>query len=130
MFSFITGLSLTTLLKIISITAVVSVIGLGAWHYTSVVKELSTTKAALAVSQRDLASAVNLANANAAQALKADQDRKRTVAELEATTVELTASQALARQTESDIDAAPASADGPVAGVLESLRVSRFGGSK
>jgi len=129
MFSFLDPYLTYIKLGLAAAAVAVAVI-LGAYvHYEHVVSALAKSQADLAVSQRDLSSAVALANGNAAQALKADADRKRTVAELEDTNVELTASQALARQSERDIDAAPVTADGTVAGVLESLRASRFGGA-
>ncbi|MBY3363734.1 hypothetical protein [Rhizobium laguerreae] len=50
-------LGLSTYLKLVAIVAVLAVIGLGYWHYTSLVDEVSSLRVELATKDRELRSA-------------------------------------------------------------------------
>jgi hypothetical protein len=115
-------------IKITGIVAVIAAVGLGYWHYTSVVADLREAQAAnvLLTSQRD--AAISTANANAAAAAKADADRLRVVGELEAAQAEIAAAAARDLETVREILQAPDEEDGPVSPLLEKLRAKRFGG--
>lgn len=115
-------------LKLAGIVAVLAAIGLGYWHYTSVVADLHEAQAANVVltSQRD--AAISTANSNAKAAALADQDRLRVVAELEVAHAEIEAAAARDLETVRDILQAPDEEDGPVSPLLEKLRAKRFGG--
>lgn len=114
--------------KIVGIVSVLAAIGLGYWHYTSVVADLKAAEAAnvLLTSQRD--AAITTANANAQAAAKADQDRLRVVAELEVAHEEIAAAAARDLESVREILSAPDEEDGPVSPLLEKLRAKRFGG--
>ncbi len=115
-------------IKIAGILAVLAAVGLGYWHYTSIVADLREARAAnvLLTTQRD--AAITTANFNAAAAAKADQDRLRVVAELEVAHAEIAAAAARDLETVKEILTAPDEEDGPVSPLLEKLRAIRFGG--
>ncbi|WP_117195950.1 hypothetical protein [Rhizobium terrae] len=115
-------------LKIAGIVAVLAAVGFGYWHHTSVVADLKAAEAAntILTSQRD--AAISTANGNAQAAAKADQDRLRVVAELEAAHAEIEAAAARDLETVREILLAPDEEDGPVSPLLEKLRAKRFGG--
>ena len=115
-------------MKLAGIVAVLAAVGLGYWHYTSVVADLKAAEAANAIltSQRD--AAISTANANAQAAAKADADRLRVVSELEIAHQEIAAAAARDLETVKEILQAPDEEDGPVSPLLEKLRARRFGG--
>lgn len=69
-----------------------------------------------------------VARRNAAAAAQADKDRKTVVDALEEAQAEIDANTSSSQKALSELDRALPSDDGPIAPVLERLRVSRFGG--
>ena len=99
----------------------------GIWtHYTGLRTDLATARSDLAAATTRAETAEQLANRNAAAALKADIDRRAAISALEGAQAALRENSTRARDAESSIRSAPDSDDGPVAPLLEGLRSRRF----
>lgn len=109
---------------------VAAALTLGWLHYRGLVSDLETARQDLASAQANLETAIGAAEHNAEAARQADEDRRRTVAELEAAQERLAAATAANREAEAEVQKAPAERDGPVAPLLDDLRLKRFGGSR
>lgn len=105
-------------------------IAAGWLHYRGLVNNLEAARQDLASARANLEAALAVAEQNAEAALQADEDRRRVVAELEAAHEQLAAAAAANREAEAGVLAAPDDHDGPVAPLLDDLRVKRFGGSR
>ena len=107
---------------------VVTVIGLAAWHYSSVIDELAAARAeaAAAVIERD--AALESAAENERVTKRLQDQYQNAVAALESANAELTAASERARAAEALISSASEEDDGPVAPLLDALRHSRFSG--
>jgi hypothetical protein len=109
----------------ISVVIIASV-GYGWWTYVSLKFDLVVAQRQVTTMAARAVAAEKLASDNAAQALKADADRRLAVSALEEQQSEISHLRAAGRDLESEIAAAPESDDGPVAAVLERLRDVRF----
>lgn len=124
------------LLKLLLNPRVLAAIGItalatfGYLHYRGLVDDLQTAQESLATARAAAQTAISTAKDNAAQAQKADEERRRVVAELEAAHAELDALKESSRDEERRILETPDSADGPVAPVLEQWRARRYGDPK
>ena len=87
--------------------------------------ELKADKVQLETRNAELS---EISRRNAAAVAQADKDRKTVVDALEDAQVEIDANTGRSREALSELDRAAPSDDGPVAPVLERLRLSRFGG--
>lgn len=105
-------------------------IAFGGLHYQGLVRDLEAARQDLASARANLEIAIGVAEHNAETARQADEDRRRTVAELEAAHEQLAAATAVSREAEAEVRTAPADRDGPVAPLLDDLRLRRFGGVK
>lgn len=115
-------------LRIAAAATVIIVVGLGYWHYTSIVDDLATARADKAALETQLATVTDIANRNAAAAARADADRRAAVETLEFLQAGIDTNSKTSRLAESEIDTASAADDGDVAPLMEALRKSRFGG--
>ncbi len=117
-------------IKIGIAVAAAAAIGLAYWHYTSVVGDLAKAQAQLSTvtSQRD--AAVKLANDNADQVIRADQQREAAVKALEELQAQTEADAKESQSARDRVMSSTSDRDGPLAPVLEDLLTSRFGGTK
>jgi hypothetical protein len=95
-------------------------------HYTGLRDDLATARSDLASMTTRAETAEQLANRNAAAALKADIDRRAAISALESAQTALKENSVRSRDAESTVRSAPDSDDGPVAPLLEDLRQRRF----
>lgn len=116
--------------KILTAVAIIGMLTVGYVHYRGLVSDLETARSDLVSARADAALAISAAATNAAQAAKADQDRRRVVAELEAAQAELQSLKDSSHAEEEKILTAPAEADGPVAPLLNDWRQRRYGGGQ
>jgi hypothetical protein len=116
--------------KALAAAAVVALLVVGYVHYRGLISDLETARADLVAARADAALAISAAATNAEQAAKADQDRRRVVAELEAAQAELQSLKDSSHAEEEKILTAPETADGPVAPLLEDWRKRRYGGGQ
>ncbi|KAA1237151.1 hypothetical protein FHL81_10960 [Agrobacterium tumefaciens] len=120
--------------KVYLIAGLISVVaiagGLVAYRYHSMSSELSEVKATLVQQEAENARLVDISNRNAEAVKRADEDRRAAVEALEHLQEGLAVVTKTSRIAEAEIDIASEADDGPVAAVLDQLRVSRFGGSK
>lgn len=105
---------------------VISVVGYGWWTYATIKSDLTDAQQQVAAQTARAVAAEELAANNAAQAIKADADRRLAVSALEEQQSEISNLRATGRDLEQQIAASPESDDGPVAPVLEHLRGARF----
>lgn len=117
-------------LRLIAIAITAIVIGFCGWKYHQKSSEALELKARLVQQEAVVAELTRVSAANAAAALKADEDRRKAVDQLENAQAELAQSTDQARAADADIDASAPEDDGPVAPVLQRLRAGRFGGAK
>ncbi|ARQ56867.1 hypothetical protein Kim5_CH00759 [Rhizobium sp. Kim5] len=115
-------------LKIGLVVFGITLIGLGYWHYTSVVDDLAAARAENASLELKLATVADIANRNAEAVARADADRRAAIETLEFFQLEVETNTKTSRLAESEIDTAAAADDGDVAPLMEALRKSRFGG--
>ena len=105
-------------------------IAAGWLNYRGLVSDLEAARQDLASARASLEVALSVAEQNAEAARQADEDRRRVVAELEAAHEQLAAAAAANREAEAEVRAAPDDRDGPVAPLLDDLRLKRFGGAR
>jgi hypothetical protein len=116
--------------RVLAAIAVTALVTIGYVHYRNLVSDLQTAQESLSVARAAAQTAISTAKDNAAQAAKADEDRRRVVAELEAAHAELDALRASSRDEDRRILETPEADDGPVAPILEQWRARRYGGGK
>lgn len=114
--------------RVIAVVLVAAALGLGWWHYTGLRSDLATARADLVAAQAEMRAAIEIANQNVEQLRRAEAQHRASIAALEDAYESLTAVREQARRAEQDVIAAPAGRDGPVAPILEDLRINRFGG--
>lgn len=114
--------------RVLLAIVVAGAITVGWLHYQGLVSDLETARQDLASARANLEIAIGVAEHNAEAARQADEDRRRTVAELEAAQEQLAAATAASREAEAEVRTAPAERDGSVAPLLDDLRLKRFGG--
>jgi phage I-like protein len=95
-------------------------------HYTGLRDDLATARSDFSAMTTRAESAEQLANRNAAAALKADIDRRAAISALETAQAAFRENSIRSRDAETAIRSAPDSDDGPVAPILEGLRSRRF----
>ena len=116
--------------KALAVISVIALVAVGYVHYRGLVSDLGTARADLVSAQADAALAISAAASNAEQAAKADEDRRRVVAALEAAQAELESLRTASHAEEERILTAPEEADGPVAPLLNEWRQRRYGGGQ
>jgi len=117
-------------LKIGLVVFGITLVGLGYWHYISVVDDLATARAEKASLELQLATVTDIANRNAEAVARADAERRAAVETLEFLQASVEKNSKTSRLAESEIDNATAADDGDVAPLMEALRESRFGGGR
>ena len=112
--------------RILAVLLVAGAVGLGWWHYTGLKSDLATAQADLANARAQMVAAVELAQGNAEQLRRAEQQHKAALDALEQAYEEMTRIADEARAEDQEILSAPPEANGPVPPVLRDFLLRRF----
>lgn len=124
------SLGLFSYLKIVVGVIAVTAVGLFGIHYIHLTSKLEKANTAISTLQAEKVKLEDLANENAAAALKADADRRAAIDALETLQSGLSQNAKTSRLAQTVIDQAPETDNGPVSPLLERLRQTRFGGGQ
>ncbi|KQQ61121.1 hypothetical protein ASF69_01480 [Rhizobium sp. Leaf311] len=120
-------MTILTTIKIGAVIAIFAAVGLGYWHYTSVLSDREDLRVALAASKAANDLAITTANNNAAAAKEVEAAYKVQIASLEILATETAAAEALSRAFAEDIATAD---DIEIPESLSKPFIKRFGGSR
>jgi hypothetical protein len=119
--------SILTYFKIAGVVAIATTIGLGYWHYTSVLSDRQSLSEALAASKIANDLAIQTANNNAAATKALEATYKVQIAALEILAAETAAAEALSRSFADDLATAE---DIEIPDALAKPFLKRFGGAR